>query len=300
MSNTDNNKKVIILTGGSDGIGRNALNYLVKEDNTKIILPVRNLEKGEKVIEELKQINPNADLKLMKMDLSSQESIKSFVNEFNSLNEPLDILVNNAGILTNEFRKNSDGYELTMGTNHLGTSLLTLLLLPNLNKSKLEGGGNIVIVSSKMHSYIGSLDFDKELGNETESDYSSTNSYSKSKLYNLLFAQELQKKLDQSESSIKVNALHPGFTMTSLAHEYNWFARGFTALLTYLIGDNLDDMGRGLAELALNKSNIKGKYLNITQITQTSKFAQDPSNSLKLWEKTCQMLGFDSNNLKLN
>ncbi|KAN0027184.1 hypothetical protein ACTFIU_009871 [Dictyostelium citrinum] len=295
-------KKVIIFSGGTDGIGRNSLNYLVKEENLKFILPVRNLEKGEKVIEELKQINSNVDIKLMKMDLSSFESIKDFVKEFNELNEPLDILVNNAGLINTEFKKTSDGYESTMAVNHLGPSLLTLLLLPKLNKSKF-GGGNIVFVASKMHDRVSQLDFDKVMGNENKSncDFSSSNyEYSKSKLYNILFAKELQNKLIEKGSDIKVNSLHPGFAVTHLFQNHGWFANNIVLpALVYFKGNQLDEMGAGLASLALNRSNEKGKYFTLTKITEPSKFASNPINSLNLWNKTCQLLSIDFNKINL-
>ncbi|KAN0052990.1 hypothetical protein ACTA71_012471 [Dictyostelium dimigraforme] len=297
----NNNKKVLIFSGSTDGIGRNSLNFLVKEDNLKFILPVRNIEKGEKVIKELKEINSNADIKLMKMDLSSLESIKEFVKEFDELNEPLDILVNNAGIINTEYKVTTDGYESTMGVNHLGPSLLTFLLLPKLNKSKY--GGNIVFVSSKMHDRVNELDFDKVMGNETKSNtnYIGNNfEYCKSKLYNLLFSKELQNKLIEKGSDIKVNSLHPGFAVTHLFENHGWFANNLVLpVLVYFKGNKLDDMGSGLANLTLNKSNEKGKYFTLTNITQPSKFASNPINSINLWNKTCKLLSIDFNKINL-
>ncbi|KAK5575250.1 hypothetical protein RB653_010507 [Dictyostelium firmibasis] len=294
-----NNKKILIFSGGTDGIGRNSLNFLVKEDNLKFILPVRNIEKGEKVVEELKQINSNADIKLMRMDLSSFESIKDFVKEFNEMNEPLDILVNNAGVINTEFKSTSDGYESTMGVNHLGSSLLTFLLLPKLNRSQY--GGNIVFVSSKMHDRINELDFDKVLGNENKSNFNGgTYEYCKSKLYNLLFAKELQNKLNDKGSAIKVNALHPGFAVTNLFDNHGWFANKIVLpILVYFKGNKLEEMGLGLADLTLNKSNEKGKYFTLTKVTEPSKFASNPINATKLWNKTCQLLSIDFDKINL-
>ncbi|KAM9971896.1 hypothetical protein ACTFIW_011884 [Dictyostelium discoideum] len=300
-SPSSSDKKVLIFSGGTDGIGRNSLNYLILEDNLKFILPVRNIEKGEKVVKELKEIKANVDIKLMKMDLSSFESIKEFVKEFNELNEPLDILVNNAGLINTEFKTTSDGYESTMGVNHLGPSLLTLLLLPKLNQSK--HGGNIVFVASKMHDRVHQLDFEQTLGKEDKSntDFSSSNyEYSKSKLYNILFSKELQNKLIEKGSDIKVNSLHPGFAVTHLFEKHGWFANNLVLpVLVYFKGNKLDDMGSALANLSLNKLNEKGKYFTLTKITEPSKFASNPNNTINLWNKTCNLLSIDFNKINL-
>ncbi|EAL64043.1 hypothetical protein DDB_G0286575 [Dictyostelium discoideum AX4] len=287
------NKKVIILTGGTDGIGRNSLNYLINEDNLKLILPIRNLEKGEKVIQELKLINSNIDITTMEMDLSSFESIKSFVNEFNKLGLPLHTLVNNAGIMSPIYKKTVNGFESTFGTNYLGTFLLTNLLLPNLKKSNTESDkGNIVIVTSRMHYYVSTLDIDN-LENINESNFSSGNEYNKSKVCDLLFAFELNNRLksDGYDKIINVNSIHPGFQITSLSKDHGWFSNYIVLpILTFFLGNNINDMGKALAEISLNKSNVNGKYFQLTTESQPSKLVTNNEISKSLWEKTIKLL----------
>ncbi|KAK5580242.1 hypothetical protein RB653_000257 [Dictyostelium firmibasis] len=287
------NKKVIILTGGTDGIGRNSLNYLVNENNIKIILPVRNLEKGEKVLQELKLINPNIDLTIMEMDLSSFSSIKNFVNEFIKLNLPLNTLVNNAGIMSPIYKKTLDGFESTFGTNYLGTFLLTNLLLPIIKQSSNEiDKGNIVIVTSRMHYYVSSLDIDN-LEKVTQSTFSSGNEYNKSKVCDILFSFELNNKLkeDGYDQLINVNSIHPGFQITSLSKDHGWFSNYIVLpILTFFLGNNIDDMGKSLADLTLNKSNSNGKYFQLTTECQPSKLVTNNEISKSLWEKTTKLL----------
>ncbi|KAN0006420.1 hypothetical protein ACTFIU_003128 [Dictyostelium citrinum] len=289
----NNNKRVIILTGSTDGIGRNSLNFLINEDNIKLILPVRNLEKGEKVLQELKLINPNIDITIMEMDLSSSQSIKSFVNEFNKLNLPLHTLVNNAGIMSPIYKKTVDGFESTFGTNYLGTFLLTYLLLPNIKQSSNEiDKGNIVIVTSRMHYYCSTLDIEN-LEKVNESTFSSGNEYNKSKVCDLLLAFELNNKLkeDGYEKVINVNSIHPGFQITSLSKDHGWFSNYIVLpILTFIFGNNINDMGNSLAELSLNKSNINGKYLQLKTECQPSKLVTNNELSNSLWEKTVKLL----------
>ncbi|KAN0040369.1 hypothetical protein ACTA71_012262 [Dictyostelium dimigraforme] len=287
------NKKVIILTGGTDGIGRNSLNYLINEDNLKIILPVRNLEKGENVIQELKSINPNVDITIMEMDLSSFDSIKSFVNEFNKMDLPLHTLVNNAGIMSPTFKKTIDGFESTFGTNYLGTFLLTNLLLPIIKKSNNETDkGNIVIVTSRMHYYVSTLDIDN-LEMVNESTFSSGNEYNKSKVCDLLFAFELNNKLKEEgyDKVINVNSIHPGFQITSLSKDHGWFSNYIVLpILTFIFGNDINHMGKSLVEIALNKSNVNGKYFQLTNECQPSKLVTNNEISKSLWEKTNKLL----------
>ncbi|KAM9998733.1 hypothetical protein ACTFIY_008389 [Dictyostelium cf. discoideum] len=308
-------KKVIIFSGSTDGIGLLVINHLVKEkcENYKFILPVRNLEKGELLKKNLKEINENVDITIMEMDLSSFESIRNFVKNFNQLNLPhLDILVNNAGIMQPRFIKTVDGFESTIGVNHLGTSLLTLLLLKNFKNSSNnenssngassnnEDVGNIVILSSEFHQRE-PLNFNKLLLTENDSSsFDTLREYSKSKLCNLLFSMELHNRLDNlKNNNIRVNSLHPGYLRTPINRDLSWFTRYIISPLFFLgYGSKTEDTIKGIVNLIENNSNHSGKYFSISEEISPSPFASNLENSKLLWEKTCELLSI-SNELNL-
>ncbi|KAM9957584.1 hypothetical protein ACTFIW_012549 [Dictyostelium discoideum] len=302
-------KKVIIFTGSTDGIGLLVINHLVREkcENYKFILPVRNLEKGELLKKQLKEINEKVDITLMEMDLSSFESIRNFVKNFNQLNLPhLDILVNNAGIMQPRFIKTVDGFESTIGVNHLGTSLLTLLLLKNFkNSSNYENSnnedvGNIVILSSEFHQRE-PLNFDKLLLTDNDSsNFDTLREYSKSKLCNLLFSMELHNRLDNlKNNNIRVNSLHPGYLRTPINRDLSWFTRHIISPIFFFgYGSKTEDTINGIVNLIENNSNHSGKYFSISKEISPSPFASNLENSKLLWEKTCELLSI-SNELNL-
>ncbi|KAK5580051.1 hypothetical protein RB653_000064 [Dictyostelium firmibasis] len=298
-------KKVIIFTGSTDGIGLLVMNHLVKEncEQYKFILPVRNLEKGEALHKELKVINEKVDITLMEMDLSSFESIRNFVKNFNQLNLPhLDILVNNAGVMLPSFQKTKDGFESTIGINHLGTSLLTLLLLKNFKKvsdgaNNCEDQCNIVILSSEFHQRE-QLNFDKLLLTENDSSsFDTLREYSKSKLCNLLFSNELHNRLNlckTTKNNIRVNSLHPGYLKTPINRDLSWFTRNIIAPIFFFgYGSKTEDTINGIVNLIENNSNHSGKYFSISKETSPSSFASNPENSKLLWEKTCELLSLN-------
>ncbi|KAN0042478.1 hypothetical protein ACTFIV_005045 [Dictyostelium citrinum] len=299
-------KKVIIFTGSTDGIGLLVMNHLVREkcENYKFILPVRNLEKGETLKKQLKEINEKVDITLMEMDLSSFESIRNFVKNFNQLNLPhLDILVNNAGIMQPSFKKTIDGFESTIGVNHLGTSLLTLLLLKNFKKSSNgassdnnNNSGNIVILSSQFHERE-PLNFDKLLLTDSDSsNFDTLREYAKSKLCNLLFSNELHNRLNSlNNNNIRVNSLHPGYLKTPINRDLSWFTRHVISPLFFFgYGCKTEDTINAIVNLIENNSNQSGKYFSILKETSPSPFASNLENSKLLWEKTCELLSIST------
>ncbi|KYQ88735.1 short-chain dehydrogenase/reductase (SDR) family protein [Tieghemostelium lacteum] len=286
----NNNKKVVIFTGATDGIGRETINVLAQERGLKLILTARNIEKGNKVAEELnrdyKAKNDELEVSVMKMDMASLESIKEFVRDFKALNIPLDTLVCNAGVMPSTYQTTKEGYEHTFGINHLGTFLLTYSLVDKLNQSTF--GGNIVIVASRMHYKITKLDMDHLQSNEKTFSYQ--NDYSRSKLCNVLFAKELDKKLRARGSNVKVNSLHPGFAVTSLIREWGYFAQKVVGAMAFVFGNKLEDMAEGMASLTLNKANETGKYYQLKRIEEPSKLSRKEGLSEQLWNKSCELL----------
>ncbi len=201
--------KVVIVTGATSGLGKEATKILAQK-NATVIVAVRNTQKAETVVQEIKQMNPKAKIDTKEMDLNSLESVKRFADKVLSSYDRLDVLINNAGIMACPFDKTEEGFEIQMGTNHLGHFALTGLLMPLLEKTK---NARIVATSSIGHR-AGNIDFQDI--NWGKRKYNSNKAYADSKLANLYFAYHLAEKLKAENKDIKVTAAHPGWTRTDL------------------------------------------------------------------------------------
>lgn len=200
-------EKVIMITGANSGIGKEAAIELAKED-AHIVMVCRNEKRGEEAQEEIIKKSDNENVDLLIADLSSLESVDDLVTTFRQEYDRLDILINNAGIFLKGREKSEDDIEKTFATNHLGHFHLTTSLLDILEKSSPS---RIINVSSAAHKGT-EINFDEILQQEQ---YSSFEVYGESKLANLLFTYELDKRL--KDKNITVNALHPGFVASNFA-----------------------------------------------------------------------------------
>ncbi|MDX1695036.1 MAG: oxidoreductase [Ketobacteraceae bacterium] len=204
----DQTGKRVLITGANSGIGFEAARVLAGK-GAEVILACRNPEKGESALADIRQDYPQSQVSLMTLDLASLASIEQFANDFKTRYDRLDILINNAGVMAPPFTRTADGFELQFGTNHLGHFALTGHLLPLLEAAD---AGRIVVVSSLAHRF-GKLSFSNLNG---EKRYLRWPAYAQSKLANLVFAQELQRRLDQAGSSVIAVAVHPGYSATNL------------------------------------------------------------------------------------
>ncbi|MFC2134379.1 oxidoreductase [Bacteroidota bacterium] len=221
----DQKGKIAIVTGSSSGIGYEAARVLANK-NAKVIIAVRNPIKGEDAAAKIKAQNNSADVQVMQLDLADLDSVKQFADKFKSQFSKLDLLINNAGVMIPPYSKTNDGFELQMGTNHMGHFALTGHLLDLLDKTP---GNRIVNVSSSAHKF-GNIDFD-DLNWERRK-YKAWRAYGDSKIANLYFTYELKKRLEERGSAIKVTAAHPGWTATELQRHSGLFdfMNGFFAM----------------------------------------------------------------------
>jgi NAD(P)-dependent dehydrogenase (short-subunit alcohol dehydrogenase family) len=143
----DQSNRVIIITGATSGLGKQATKILAAK-NATVIMAVRNIRKGEDVASEIKKTIVNAKIDVKELDLGSLDSVKLFAKNINASYERLDILINNAGVMSCPFSKTQDGFEIQMGTNHLGHFALTGALIPLLQQTK---DSRIVATSSIAH-----------------------------------------------------------------------------------------------------------------------------------------------------
>ena len=166
----------------------------------------RNMQKGEAAREQITRLHPQVKVELMHLDLSDLGSVRGFVDEITGRFDRLDLLINNAGIMMTPYGQTADGFELQFGTNHLGHFALTGLLLDR------TPGARVVTISSMGHR-MGEIDFENL---NAEKEYNRQGAYSQSKLANLLFAYELQRRLETAGVDVISTAAHPGWTRTNL------------------------------------------------------------------------------------
>ena len=204
----DLNGRVAIVTGANSGLGLETTRVLARK-GAQVVLAVRNAAKGDAAAAEIRADTPEANLRVMPLDLASLESIHRFAQAFLAAYDRLDMLVNNAGVMAIPRRKTADGFEMQFGTNHLGHFALTGLLMPRVLATH---DARVVTVSSGAHQF-GRIRFDDLNG---ERSYGKWSSYGQSKLANLLFAYELQRKLAAAGSGAISVAAHPGFANTNL------------------------------------------------------------------------------------
>ena len=204
------NGKIIIVTGGNSGLGFEAVKMFASKD-AKIIMAARSEERATEAINSIKEEYSSADIEFMKLDLSSKESIKSFVKEYKNKYTKIDVLLNNAGVMTTPYMLTEDGLELQQGINHFGHFYLTALLF---NLVKSTPNSRIVNVSSIAHRF-GKLNFEN-LQYEKPNSYNKVKAYSRSKLENLLFTYELDRLVKEKGYDVKVLVAHPGVAKTNL------------------------------------------------------------------------------------
>jgi NAD(P)-dependent dehydrogenase (short-subunit alcohol dehydrogenase family) len=219
--------KLAIVTGANSGIGYHTALELARKGAT-VILACRNPAKAEDALSRLKAAAPGARAELAALDLSDLKSVRAFAAAFLSRGLALDLLINNAGIMAPLTRKTApDGFELQMATNHYGHFLLTSLLLPALKRAPAP---RVVTVASIAHRRA-RINFDDL---ESARSYSPFASYGQTKLANLLFAFEFQRRLDKAGVKLLSIAAHPGVAMTSIV--VNGLGGGKHNLLTRFIG----------------------------------------------------------------
>jgi len=188
--------RTVIVTGANSGLGLVTARELARV-GAKTILAVRNTTKGDEAAATM-----TGDVEVRKLDLQDLASVRAFADGVDGA----DVLVNNAGIMAVPYALTVDGFESQIGTNHLGHFALTNLLLPKITD-------RVVTVSSQMHllGYVSIKDL-----NWKSRPYSAWLAYGQSKLANLMFTSELQRRLDAAGSSLKAHAAHPGYSATNL------------------------------------------------------------------------------------
>jgi len=206
----DQSGRVAIVTGSNTGLGYDNARVLAARGAT-VVMAVRDTAKGDAAADRIRELTPGAVVVVQKLDLGSLASVRTAGAELAAAYPRIDLLINNAGVMYPPKQTTVDGFELQFGTNHLGHFALTGLLLNNLLS---VDGSRVVVVSSIAHNIRAKIDF-ADLQWETRR-YDRVASYGQSKLANLMFAYDLQRRLAAAKAKTIAVAAHPGVAATEL------------------------------------------------------------------------------------
>ena len=224
----DQSGRVAIITGANTGLGYHTAAALA-QTGAHVVLAVRNLEKGNLALARIVAAHPRADVTLQELDLGSLASVRAAATALCKAYSRIDLLVNNAGVMGTPKQLTDDGFEMQFGTNHLGHFALTGLLLDNLLPVR---GSRVVTVSSTGHRLRAAIHFDDL---QWEHRYDRYAAYGQSKLANLLFTYELQRRLAEHHKNTIAVAAHPGASSTELARSVPTVMKPLLALAGILL-----------------------------------------------------------------
>jgi NAD(P)-dependent dehydrogenase (short-subunit alcohol dehydrogenase family) len=277
----DMTSQTVIVTGANSGIGR-ATALALAAAGARVVLAVRDPSKGRAAAAAMPGVT-----EVRELDLARLDSVRAFASGWAG---EIGVLINNAGVMVPPLTRTADGFELQFGTNHLGHFALTNLLLPHV-------AGRVVTVSSTAHR-IGTIDF-SDLNWERKP-YRAWRAYGQSKLANLLFTSELQRRLTAAGSSVLATAAHPGYAATNLQfHSQRW-----SLDLMSKVGNRLfaqDENGGALPTLYAALDDIPGNSFagpggfmeqrGAPKLVGRSAAAQDEDVACRLWEVSEQLTG---------
>ncbi|GAV68697.1 adh_short domain-containing protein [Cephalotus follicularis] len=286
-----------IITGATSGIGAETARVLAKR-GARLVLPARSLKAAEEAKARIVSEFPDSHIIVLALDLSSLNSVRLFVAEFESLNLPLNLLINNAGKFAHEHAISEDGIEMTFATNYLGHFLLTKMLVNKMSETAKETGiqGRIVNVSSGIHTWF-SGDMIQYLAEITRNNchYDATRAYALSKLANVLHTKELAHRLKEMEANVTVNCVHPGIVRTRLTREREGL---ITDLLFFLASKLVKTIPQAAATTCYVAThprllNVSGKYFSDCNEAWTSKLGANSSEAARLWSASEIMVSSD-------
>jgi len=268
--------KVCLITGGNAGIGFPTAKELVKM-HCHVFLACRNESKALDAIKRIKE-ETNADhIEYIPLDLCSLQSVRECAQKFKARGLPLHLLINNAGMTAPSYQPTVDGYESTFAGNHLGHFLLTNLLLDVIVRS---APARIINVASSAHS-MGNVNFEDL---QLEKNYGSLSSYSNSKLMNILFTTELQRRLESKQ--VVVHSLHPGVIATEITKNMSGISGVLVRAFQRAASRTAEQGAMTTLYVATDPkvATVGGKYYADCKETTTSSKAADLEVAKKLWE----------------
>jgi NAD(P)-dependent dehydrogenase (short-subunit alcohol dehydrogenase family) len=278
-----------VVTGANAGLGLEAARLLAAA-GAEVVMACRNVEKAEAAAEQLRTTLPAAKLDVRALDLADLDSVAAFADGFTG---DLDLLVNNAGLMAVDQARTAQGFEMQFGVNHLGHFALTARLLPHL----LATAGSRVATMSSMGHRAARGEPDPRL----ERPYDRWQSYFQSKLANLHFTAELQRRLAAAGASTIAVAAHPGGSNTDLGTEGSSWSNRLIAPLVPLVAQSAEagalPMLRALTDPATRGGEFYGPRFVVrgrTPVVETpSRAARDTDAARRLWDTSVQLTGLE-------
>jgi len=290
---SDQSGKTIVVTGANVGLGYETAKALAGA-GADIVLACRSEAKARKAIEQIHIAHPHSALHFIPLDLMQLDSVRAFAEAYSSQFSSLDVLINNAGIMCPPYSKTEYGFESQMGANYAGHFLLTGLLLPQLEAAE---AARVVSLSSLAH-LSGSINF-ADL--HWEKSYSRMKAYQQSKLACLMFALQLQHRLQQNRSSTISVAAHPGISPTELSrHIPRLLYYPFLPMVKMI--SHSPKQGALPSIMAASEASVQGgQYFGPTGAREfrgpagpakIARRAQNETAQLKLWQQTEELLDY--------
>jgi NAD(P)-dependent dehydrogenase (short-subunit alcohol dehydrogenase family) len=279
---------VAVVTGANTGLGFETAQVLAAR-GASVVLAVRDTEKGKRAAARIAGAAPGADVTVQHLDLASLDSIRAAADELRARHPRIDVLINNAGVMFTPKQTTRDGFELQFGTNHLGHFALTGLLLEQMLPVP---GSRVVTVSSLAHRIRARINFDDLQG---ERSYHRVAAYGQSKLANLMFTYELQRRLSGTGATIAV-AAHPGLASTELTRN----SPAAAAVLTRLISQKAARGALPALRAATDPRVLGGQYYGpdgffgargYPKLAQSSQQSHDTTIQRRLWTVSEELTG---------
>jgi NAD(P)-dependent dehydrogenase (short-subunit alcohol dehydrogenase family) len=279
--------RLAVVTGANTGLGFETAQVLGAR-GASVVLAVRDIEKGKRAAARIAGTTPGANVMVQPLDLTSLDSIRAAADELRAKHPRIDLLVNNAGVMFTPKQTTSDGFEMQFGTNHLGHFALTGLLLEQMLPVP---GSRVVTVSSLVHRQA-RINLDDLQG---EQSYSRVGAYGQSKLANLMFTFELQRRLSGAGTTIAV-AAHPGLAKTELT-------RNSLAITTFFVGVMSQKAAMGalpVLRAATDPGVLGGQYYGpgglfgargYPKLAESSKQSHDTAMQRRLWTVSEELTG---------
>lgn len=295
----DQRGRVALVTGANSGIGFEAARLLAAR-GAHLVLACRDLERGEAARARIAAQQPDAQLELVQLDLADLAQVRAAAARVLERHPRLDVLCNNAGVMAIERALSPDGFELQLAVNHLGHFALTGALLPALLASE---AARVVTVTSLVH-VAGRIRFDDLDGARA---YERWSAYAQSKLANLLFAYELQRRLARAGSAAISVACHPGYAATNLqfvapAAERRRFTAGFFRVANGLFAQSAE-RGAWPTVYAATAPDVHGgecigpsgpgELWGSPKAVSTSRTSREPAEAERLWQLSVERTGVD-------
>lgn len=278
--------KVCLLTGATSGIGQAAAIDLARQ-GYELFLVARSKTKAAATSKKVMAKTPDAKLTWLYGDLSRQSDVRSIAGGFLSSGKQIDLLFLNAGVCYNQRVLSPDGYEMMLAVNHLAPFLLTNLLFENLCQGESET--RVVITASGAYKSISGLNLDDM---NFEKNFKTFPAYGNSKLANILFTQELARKLETagSQKTFTVNCFHPGFVGTGIGTQV-WLGKILMAVCRPFVRSSEKGAETGLF-LAIDPSieGQSGGYYHDCKQEKLRPYAKDTSVAEPLWSKSEEMV----------